>query len=569
MSASLHMPRFLAAICLALLVLGGEVRAQTASEITPQDFAPPLQRLDGTIVFTGQAGTTAPPGSERIGITLAGVRLENGLPQMAAAEKAFVARLTRGRIPVSELFDATADLEAAYADAGFVLSRVVLPQQSLRDGGTLRVVVVNGFVEDIDIENVPENIRRRVELLTSPLVNRPGLTRAELERQLLLAGDIPGTAMRSALASGQAQGATVIGIDPEYRRVTGFVGFGNPTGSELGGLSLNSGVELNSPFGFGETFYARLSAAPQDALSANPRSRILAFGAAVPVGRRGLIVNAELTFSDTAPDSATLPTRSSFDRQSIRVLYPFIRSRTLNVTGQAALDLQQDDQRLIGGAAIYSDRLTVLRLGATATYLHEDNAFSQAAVFVSRGIDALGARTLADVGGGTPLSRAGADAEFTKVLASVAHRRALSDRLSFSVSARAQTSFGDPLLTSEQFSLVGGSELSSFDSGSLRGDSGWVVRAELSTQFKTDVGQVPLNVSPYAFAAFGMAKLENPTAVEQAQTNASSFGIGVDIASANNSNFRSSSMRIEYGIGKRNDGLPDENRISISGTFRF
>jgi len=543
--------------------------AQTASQITPQEFTPELQRLRGSVVFTGQPGTQAPPGSESIGVTLSGVDLQDALPEMAAANRAYVARLTRGRIPVSELFEATADLEAAYAEEGYVLARVVLPQQSLSDGGRLRVVVVNGFVEDIDTTRVAPNIRPRVQQLTAPLVNRRGLTRAELERQLLLAGDIPGTALRSAIAAGRAQGATVIGIDPEYRLVTGFVGFGNPSSTELGEFNLNAGIELNSPFRLGETLYARLSGAPEGLLSADPRSRVFALGAAVPVGISGANLNLEATFSDTMPDNATAPTRSSFDRQSVRFFYPWRRGRLLNITGQVMLDLQQEDQDLVGGGAVFRDRLTVLRAGANMSFLHPGKSFSQAGLVLSRGIDAFGARTAADAAGGTPLSRAGADATFTKLVGSAAHRRDLTDRIALAVAGRFQTSFGDPLVNSEQFSLVGGSELSSFDNGALRGDSGWVVRAEVSTRFDSTFANMPVSFSPYVFAGYGMAKLENPTALEQSITKAASYGIGVDVASSMNSSFRSSSVRIEYGIGTRDDATPDEKRFSISGTFRF
>lgn len=544
-------------------------QAQTASQITPGMFTPELQRLRGAVVFTGQPGTQAPPGSEAIGITLSGVDLQDALPQMATANQAYAARLTRGRIPVSELFAATADLEAAYADAGFVLARVVLPQQSLRDGGRLRVVVVDGFIETVDTSQVPPNIRSRVERLTGPLVERRSLTREELERQLLLAGDIPGTALRSAIAAGRAEGSTVIGIDPEYRLVTGFLGFGNPSSTELGGFNLNAGLELNSAFKLGETLYLRLSGAPQDILTGDPRSRVFALGAAVPVGITGANVNVEATFSDTMPDNAVAPTRSSFDRQSIRFFYPWKRGRTLNITGQVMLDLQQEEQELVGGGAIFRDRLTVLRAGANMSYLHEDQSFSQAGLVLSRGIDALGARSAADAAGGTPLSRAGADATFTKLVGSAAHRRDLSPKIALAVTGRVQTSFGDPLVNSEQFSLVGGSELSSFDNGALRGDSGWVVRAELSTRFDSAVAKMPLAISPYVFAGYGMALLENPTALEQRKTKAASYGIGVDLASSMNSSFRSSSVRIEYGIGTRDDATSDEKRFSISGTFRF
>ncbi|MCU9849866.1 ShlB/FhaC/HecB family hemolysin secretion/activation protein [Defluviimonas sp. WL0024] len=550
----------------------GAAAAQSASEVTPESFQPPLQRLSGAVVFTGEPGTKAPPGSEGISVTLSGVAIEGGLPQMAAAQTAFTARLTRGAIPVSEIFEATTALEEAYANAGFVLSRVVLPQQSLRDNGTLKVTVINGYVEAIDTTNAPPEVRARIEALTGKLVGRSGLTMAELERQLLLAGDVSGVALGSALAAGNRPGGTVIALDPEFRKVTGFLGFDNFVGDDLSPPTLNAGIELNSPFSYGETIYGRLSFSPELALSSDPRYRIAALGAVVPVGTSGLSLNVEATASDTTPDTPLTPTRSNFDRQSVRLVYPYIRTRQTNVTAQFALDHQEDSQDLIAVSTrfpIYRDEASILRLGGSLSHTHDDGAFSEVGAFLSRGVDILGARTLSDVGAGTPLSRQGADAEFSKLTGSFYHQRALVENLSLSLAGRFQSAFGDPLLTAEQFSIVGARELSTFDSGELRGDSGWVVRAELATARDVTIAGRPITLSPNIFAGTGEVSLEQPSAVESAHVRAHAYGIGMDLISNTESRYRSSFMRVEFGRGERNDGGPDGERFSISGNFRF
>ncbi|MFD1343695.1 ShlB/FhaC/HecB family hemolysin secretion/activation protein [Litorisediminicola beolgyonensis] len=558
------------AVLATILALGpGAAFAQSASEVTPETFQPPLRNLSGSVVFTGQAGTQAPPGSEQIGITLSGVTLEGGFPQMADANAALEARLTRGRVPVSDLFEATAALEAAYAEAGFVLARVVLPQQTLRDGGRLRVTVVDGFVEAVDITNTPPEIRARIKALTGPLVNRRGVSLSELERQLLLAGDVSGVALGSALAAGQRPGGTVIALDPQFRKVTGFVGFDNFAPDDLGAFVLNAGVELNSPFKFGETIYGRLAASPGEILSGDPNYRILAAGAVVPIGPSGFALNLELTASDTTLDTDEAPTRSDFDRQSLRAIYPWIRSRQTNLTTQFVLDRSLDRQKLTtGDITVFEDRLTVLRAGVNLSHTYADGGVSEAGVILSRGIDAFGARTAADAAGDTPLSRDGADAVFTKLAGSVSHQRALGERFALSVTGRFQTSFGDPLLTSEQFSIAGPGELSAFDGGSLRGDSGWVLRTELSHPTRVELQGLPMVVSPYLFAGAGAVSIEEPTAVEASHESARAYGLGVDLISQTGSRYRSNALRIEFGKGERDDG-PDDTRFSISGNFRF
>lgn len=546
----------------------GMVLAQTASEVVPDSFTPPLQNLNGAIVFSGETGTQAPPGAESIGITLSGVTIEGALPELAAENAAFRSRLTGGRIAVSELFEATSDLEEAYANAGLVLTRVVLPQQTLRDGGNFKVNVVSGFVENVDTTSVPDAVRGRFTNLTDSLVDRPGITLSELERQLLLAGDASGVALTTALAAGERLGGAVLALDAEHKRYTGFAGFDNLVNENLGRPVLNFGIEANSVLGLGETLYARSFFSVDDVFSDTPQYRTIAIGGLFSVGTSGLSVNPEITTSKTNPENDTFDTSSAFDRQSLRLAYPFIRSRNVNLTGQFTLEHQVDTQDLLVGTtptAIYKDETTVLRFGATGSYRHSDTAISDASFSVSKGTSLLGSR---EGTAALPLSRTGADPEFSKLTFSARHDRALNERFSMSVSGRAQTSFGEPLLAGEQFGIVGPDQLSSFDAGALRGDSGYSVRSEVSMPIQTTISDVPLLLSPYVFAGFGTVTLAEPTVIEQETTDATAVGIGVDILRPGNSPFRADSVRIEFGKGGRDDGQ-DENRFTISGNFRF
>lgn len=555
--------------------LGGAeaIFAQGASQITPETFVPPLQNLDGAIVFSGAPGTQAPAGSESIGITLSGVQVEGTLPPLADATEVLQARLTRGRIPVSDLFDAVAELEADYAEEGYVLTRVVLPQQTLRDGGVLRIEVVSGFVEEIDASAVPDPVRDRVRSLAEPLVGRAGVTLRELERQLLLAGEVGGTALSSALAAGRQPGGTVLALDAQYRRTTSFIGFDNAVSEELGRNALKLGVELNSALQLGETIYGRLTFFPDGVLSGDPRYRIAAVGTLVPLGASGLTLNLEATRSDTRPEGATTPTSSRFQRQSLRLLYPFVRSREFSLSGQFMLDLLDDEQSLLtpgGSTPLFRDRLAVARLAADAVWRHGNDAMTEGGGTLSQGLDAFGARTRADAAGsGVPLSRGGADAVFTKFSAYVRHQRALGDRFALTLNGRVQTSFGDPLPTSEQFGLVGSDALSAFDAGSVRGDSGWLVRTEVSMPRAVQLGGRGTGVSPYIFGAYGGAVFEQPTAVEARYTEAVAYGVGLDLAVEGDSPFSSGSLRIEFGRGERSDGGSDVSRVRLLGSLRF
>ncbi|HWL56718.1 MAG TPA: ShlB/FhaC/HecB family hemolysin secretion/activation protein, partial [Paracoccus sp. (in: a-proteobacteria)] len=95
-------------------LLCGAALAQTASQVTKPSYQPPLQRMTGSLVFSGAPGLAAPEGADRLSVQLSGVSVDGALPGGEAAVDRMRQRLTGKRVPVSEIFTAASDLEAAY-----------------------------------------------------------------------------------------------------------------------------------------------------------------------------------------------------------------------------------------------------------------------------------------------------------------------------------------------------------------------------------------------------------------------------------------------------------------------
>lgn len=95
---------------------------------------------------------------------------------------------------------------------------------------------------------------------------------------------------------------------------------------------------------------------------------------------------------------------------------------------------------------------------------------SHAIALNSPGGDAFGARSAESATGARPLPRDGADASFGKLAlgAALIHRR--EEGISFQTAIRAQTSFHEPLVRSEQASFVSPGLVSGPPSGSVTGD---------------------------------------------------------------------------------------------------
>jgi hemolysin activation/secretion protein len=569
-------------VLVACLSLAGGARAQTAGQITPPSFRPPLQGGAGSLVIPEGPGLEAPPGAERLTVRLADVVVEGGLPAMAETTRSLLAGLAHRTVTAAEIFAAARALEAAYVQAGYVLVRVVLPAQSLEDGAALRLVVVDGYIERIETGDVPEPVRARIEAVLAPLVGQRGVTLALLERKLLLAGDTPGTILRSTLAAGAAPGASVLTVDARHRPVAGQLTVDNTLASALGRWTTGIGADFNSVAGFGELVYLRAGGYPTGGtngfLTGEPRNRALAAGVVMPLGTDGLTLNLEAAGTRATPRPAAggLGFASAFERYSARLRYPWIRGRDLTLNGEASFDAQEERLEALApvSAPLSLDRLRILRASGDGAWFVPWGGLLAGGVLTggvtaSVGLDGLGARSAADATPLLPLSRQGADAAFRKLEVALGYSQPLAEHLALDLRARAQTAFNQPLASSEQFGLASLSGLSAFDAGTFQGDAGYVLRGELSAPWSVPLPGGAAALAPYAFGAFGQVHLENPTALEAADIRGAAYGLGLRLGAATEGNLGETSLTLEWGRQSRSDGLPDDDRVTVVGAVRF
>ena len=576
--------RLVPSVLICLAATTGSGVSQTASQITPRTFEPEGRRLEGEIVFSGSPGLEAPEGADELSVTIADVEIAGGFPELADISRAIENSLVGDPVPVSAIFEAAQTLEAAYAQAGYILARVVLPAQTLRDGGVLRLVVVDGYVESTDLGEVPARVRSRIGEVTAPLVGRRGLSLGEIERRLLIAGSTPGTALTSALATGDEPGGTVLTLGAEQRPITGFVAVDNTLAEELGDWALTFGIEANSVLSLGELIYLRASGHPIDDRADDlgaiygdfPQTRTLAAGAIFPIGTNGLTFNAEAVSSVTTPDVADPnQTTSEFDRLSFRMSYPWLRSQKADLFTEVILELQSEDFAFFeedgDPASIWRDELTVLRFAVDGRRRLDSGSTVFGGLIASFGLEAFGARTADDAANSSlALSQAGADADFSKLELAAGYTRPVAEHLTFSVYGRGQTSFGEPLLSSEKIGIASLTELATFDAGSLSGDSGWVVRGDVLSPWQLDVPSVPFeSVTPYLFGAVGAVERYEAAFFQEDTVRAGSLGVGVELVSVIAPAFSDASIVMEYGRAFRDDGVEDNNRFTFLGSYRF
>jgi len=572
---------FAAAVLLSLLATPSF--AQTASQITPPSFRPNLERQSG-FALPGTPGLATPAGAEKLFVKLSGVTVKGGLPALAEATKELESKLTGHRISGADVFAAARELEAAYARAGYVLVRVILPPQQLVNGARLKLTVVDGFIERIETKDVPERVRNRIMTLVNPLIGRTGLMLTEIERRVLLAGDTPGVVLRSTLAPGKAEGATILVIEASYQPVDGTLTFDNTLSKQLGRTTLGAGIDFNSVAGLGELIYLRAAGHPDDGengfFDRYPRNRTLAGGFVVPLWVDGLTFNAEYTDARTTPEAvAGVQTTDTFDRLSLRLRYAWLRGRNANFNSELDFDAQDERQSLFVAdlpVPLSQDRLRIVRFANDGDVLTPWGAQISGRATASFGIEGLGARSAADASVLLPLSRQGADASFQKFDIILNYNQSVLDHLAVSLSARAQTSFNAPLLRSEQIGIANTTGLSAFDAGTIVGDQGYVVRGELQSPWSLPVQSpifgktVSVVVAPYLFGAYGEVFLKDPTALEAPAIHATSYGAGLRFGGGALGTLSNGSLSLEYGHAIRSDAVAAVgDRFTVVAGFRF
>jgi hemolysin activation/secretion protein len=533
------MPKFLR-LCYALplaiaaivaLPLAARSQVVAPSQVTPETLRPAAPSAPVPPQISGGEPLQAPAGAEKLSFIVGRVTIRGAFPELDSETRAFIHAVKGHRVTVARIYELANAMEQVYARAGYVLARVTVPEQKLNDHGPLRIVVVDGFVEKVQVDNVPEGVRALVAARMASLIGRRHIKLTEIERRLLIAGDVPGLRLKSALERGKTLGGVLLVLEGTHQLVTATATVSNLMPASLGTWTYGTSVAINSAFGFGEQFYgsAQSGGDPTQTFDAASPLRVLGAGAVLPIGLDGWIVNPEYTYSRTLPEPASggLVNLGTFERFAMRTSYQLIRTRTQTFTITGAFEYISQNVFLPQFATdLNEDRYGAVRGGATLdTPLPWLDESILASATVSHG---TGGRDAADAAlSGIPLSRQGASPLFYKANIDAHIIQPLAEQFRFDLFGRAQTSFGQPMMVPEQFFLDGPQAVSSYPTGSLPVDEGVTLRGELSRSFSVPGSVAPMILSPYGFGAFGVGRLVEPTIVEVALVRGGAVGVGL------------------------------------------
>jgi hemolysin activation/secretion protein len=469
------MARLLAGV--AMVALGcGSALAQPASSLPGQldqrfqqrPAAPSVgESIDIPTTPQGQAPAAAGPT-----FTVKSVVFDGNTVLPVQALQGLASSYVNRPITLADANALAARVTAAYRDAGYILVRAVVPAQRVTDG-VLHIQIVEGSIDKVNIQGDAGGARGYLEAYGARIAAAKPLTARVLERELLLASDMTGMNVRSVLtASPTKPGAADLTLVVQPKKVEAFLQVDNHGSRYLGVYEVQGGVFFNDAFGTGGRLGLNGVVTPDSGPD-------LAYGGITfdqPLGTDGMRLFSAFSYASTQPGNVlrVFDTEGSAINGSLALSYPFVRSRDFNLQGSLGLDYHDIRSENAVVKPLFADHTRNLTASVFMNALDRWGGYSALSVSITQGLPILGATSLGDPN----KSRVGASGEFTRANFEASHEHPLGDWLSLFLAASGQTSFGDPLLASEQFSLGGDRYNRAFDPSEITGDSALAGRIE-------------------------------------------------------------------------------------------
>ena len=423
---------------------------------------------------------------------------------------------------VAELKEMTGIITDYYHSKGYPLALTILPRQNMQ-GGVLTIEIVEAKYSKVNLINSSLVNSSLLQSTLSPLKGGDVVNQADLDHQLMLLSDIPGVIVNVTLKSGAEVGSSDLDVSTTPSQSWfGNVAIDNFGNSYTGRPRVSGSINKVDPFGFGLG----------DILSLNG----LSSGSDLNYGRVAYesVLNGYGTRAGTSysalhyklgGSAAASNSEGNAEVAEVWVKHPLMRTRNINLYGQLKLDqltlrdhrlnsTSNSDRSLINGAVVFNgDLRESALLGGVETF---------EAGLTSGSVSYDNANYVGD---------ATTKGNFSKLNLNVTALQRISD--SNSAFLLVSTQFASKNLDPSQKMIVGGTNtVRAYDSGSISGDSGYLVSAEL----RHDLGEFYGKWNGTLFVD-GARVTVNTNVISPGSTNAATLmgvGVGVNWFGANN-----------------------------------
>jgi len=386
------------------------------------------------------------------------------------------------------------ELTAEYIDQGYITSRVYIPPQDLRRG-TLELIVIEGYVEAISINNNHQDDRDKLWWAMSPSWGKH-LRLPEIEQALDQINRVPSANATMKLWPGQKTGATHVqilnSVDDELR---GSVSVSNDGQENTGRNKTRLGIEADNILGINDS--ASLN------LISSTNTNAVTLNAGVPFRWWNFDVSHSYSeYLNVLPENTDLFGQSN--TSAMNVAYLAFRDSRSRLTVKSSVTVRRSERHILG-VKLTPQKLVPIRLAANYSSNNSWGFFSAELAHI-HGTGLFGAtHDSPSASGHTPLAR------FQKQDVRLTLGAPLSRFGSLQTTIAGQYT-DDSLYSSEQIHLGDAASVRGSDTTFASGDRGFYIQNTLNfpgrniaSLFGVDV-PVLSGVSARVFSDYGRVR---------------------------------------------------------------
>ncbi len=424
-----------------------------------------------------------PPAAAAFTFRLRAVRLVGNSVFVTDVLKAEYDDLLGRSVSVADIFAIANRLTSYYGNHGYPLSRAIVPAQEIGSDGLITIQIVEGYADTVPVEGAAAN-NPIVQGHARKIAGERPLSSKTLERELLLADDLPGLKVKSVLKkSDVGLGATTVILDTQRDKPFEYsVTLDNRGSDAVGPWQLDLKATANNLLQENSATSVRLVSA-----SLSNEFLFATLEHEVVLNSEGTRLRFGLKASNSVPGTEIfddIELRTDAQTVFMELSHPFIRSRNANLYGHVLFEGRNSQAEALG-APLFKDKLRSLRFGLDFDNSDAFGGLNTVSAELSKGLRGLGANSNED-----PLnSREFGKVDYAKLTVEAARIQDLSEASSsltgWSLRGAAFGQFtSDALMSSEECSLGGEDFGRAFDSSALSGDRCFAASLELRYQAK-------------------------------------------------------------------------------------
>jgi len=437
-------------------------------------------------------------------------------------------------VEISRIVDAVESIRKFYADAGYLLTDVYLPEQQLSPtGAVVQISVVEARIGKVVVHIAPDSgvsEQQVLELANANLQSGTAIQKYELEKVVYFLKDRAGVDASASLTAGVNAGEADITIDvfpSGSSRIGTSLTLDNQGPRSAGEYRVTASINVDHPLDMGDQVSFRLQPTSQSG------SGLFRVGYTVPISSGGTKLNLSVSnniYALGAPFE-TLGASGNATVVSATAIYPLIRGRLTNVVAISGIDFKElnDKTRII--EQDNNQKISAIRIGvlgnSTSDRTYAAEVGTSASEFLNHGGVTL--YSLVATGGNVTLSSTVDDSEgtqgsFSTLNFDVQRVQFFSDELSVSLSLKGQMASKN-LRGAERVSYGGPTGVRGYPATSGSGDEGMLASAELRYKTSLQVLGSPLTAMVFYDMASIIAK-KNPLQGSSLPNSASFNSVG-------------------------------------------